>query len=656
MLAETDYPVKTIYRTNLKSFKPIILRAVLALMLSGLFCLNLIANSAMQQPRDPVIWSVSFEGNESYSNIVLRNTIAARSPNWFQKLFRRFDNFYLNERELRRDRIRLMRYYQRRGYDQVEIDLDITEEDDEWKRNVLFRIREGEPIQITSSTITIAADSAVIQEFRDLEQFQQQERQHEYREGRRYQTIREADVEGRFNEIMQNHGYPWAEARVEADIDSLAKSADVNVIINPGPKSWFTNFGIEGGTSVSNRIILRETEIDSGEVYDRRKIQHAQRQLFSHHLFRFATITIPDQPQDSTLDLNIRVRENPLRTIQASIGLGSEELLRGQVNWQHRNITGNAHRLGINARASFIEQRFSMDYLIPFVFNARSSLVSSPFIQRRLEPSYELMTLGFNNSLIYQLRRYQTATLSYEFTSNEEISTREDVSLPDSVLEYTVSSLLLTGYYSQGISREPKGWVIRPSAEFSGTFGEATYTFQKLALDVRHYAPLSRSTTVAGRINAGTIFYTQSDSLPANIRFYTGGTNSVRGWSRQSLGPKRPTFDEGEFDGYLPIGGRAVFSFNIELRQQIEFLISGFGIGLFLDGGQVWRAIDRIDERPLQFGAGGGLRYQSPIGPVRIDIGYKLNPTDRDLNHFGGVDHGSAWSRIGIHFSIGQAF
>ena len=64
-----------------------------------------------------------------------------------------------------------------------------------------------------------------------------------------------------------------------------------------------------------------------------------------------------------------------------------------------------------------------------------------------------------------------------------------------------------------------------------------------------------------------------------------------------------------------------------------------------------------LEEKGLyNSGAGGGIRYQSPIGPIRIDIGYKLNPTDEDLNIYEGTDYGSKWSRIGIHFSIGQAF
>ena len=104
------------------------------------------------------------------------------------------------------------------------------------------------------------------------------------------------------------------------------------------------------------------------------------------------------------------------------------------------------------------------------------------------------------------------------------------------------------------------------------------------------------------------------------------------------------------------MGGRAKFAFNVEIRQDLNKLLDGFGIAAFLDGGQIWRGFDNLGERPIQFGAGGGFRYQSPIGPIRIDLGYKLNPTDSDLGVYQGSGEANFWDRVGIHFSIGQAF
>ena len=607
--------------------------------------------------REEVVWKISFEGNESYRGMVLEQVIATTAPPFIKRVFRRLGNYPFSETELRRDRIRLERYYQRRGFQNVQVTFEVEERRKEWRKDATFFIREGEPIRVANSEVVIDADESTKREIREAREFQRALERHEFREGRRYQMIRQADVEGRFLQTLENLGYAWPEVEIRNELVPEANRANVKIILTPNSKTFFTDFKIEGDLSVSERTLIRQTDIKAGDVYSRNKIQTAQRSIFNHHLFRFATITLPEQEKDSTLTALIRVREHKPRTVQAAIGVGREEIVRGQVAWQHRNISGTGHRLGANIRASFIEQSVGTDYLVPYIFNARSSNVNSLFGVHRLEPAYELFQAGFNSSLIYQIRRNRTASLSYEFSINEELSRDQGVDLPDNVINYTVSSLKFSGYYSEGLGRDQRGWVVQPSIELSGLFSEASFSFQKFNVDVRRFTPLTSSTTLAKRVNSGIIFHEATESLPGNIRFFAGGTNSVRGWTRQSLGPSLPSFDgDGNFSHYVPVGGKSTVSFNVELRQDMTRIIPNFGMAAFLDGGQVWEDIDSYDDRPIQFGAGGGIRYQSPIGPIRIDVAYKLNPTDEDLNIFNGDDFGSGWNRIGIHFSIGQAF
>lgn len=610
-----------------------------------------------ESEREPVVWSVDIEGHKTFREIVLKDVIANESPSLFQKIFRQFDDFYYTENEVRRDQIRLRRYYERRGFYSVEVNYQVTEEDDDWKKNILFTITEGIPLTIQSSTVTIQADSSVSQNIRETRDFERVLSRHDYQAGRRFEPIRQPDVEGAFLEVLGNMGYAWPEINIQTAVDSLAAQVDVEIQITPNIKTYFSEFQIEGELSVPRGVLLRQSGLREGEQYSRNEIQNAQRNIFNHHLFRFATITLPEQDHDSTLSTLIRVREFEPRTIQASVGVGMEEVVRGQVQWEHRNINGRGHRYSANARASFIEQRLSTDYLVPYIFNSKSRNVTSLFGLHRLEEAFELFQVGLNNSLIYQIDQRKTASLSYEYSLNEELSRDQQVELPDTVLSYDISSFVLSGYYSEGYSRGQRGWVLQPSIELSGTFGEASFKFQKLNLDVRKYTPITNSLTLANRVDGGVIFYAQPDSLPSNIRYYSGGTNSVRGWGRQQLGPKAPAFNEqGAFDSYIPLGGRATFLFNVELRQSLDKIIPNFGVAAFLDGGQIWQNISSLANRPIQFGAGGGIRYQSPIGPVRVDIAYKLNPTDEDLRIYGDENFGSAWDRIGIHFSIGQAF
>lgn len=613
------------------------------------------ANNGDEIP--PQVWGITFEGNTTYSPMVLKNQIATEAAGFGQKL--RFWNrtgFEFDEQEVKRDVVRIRNYYQRRGFINIGVGFDVKTKNKGWKKEVVFKIKERQPIRITDLHYEIDGDSENVESVRESSAFNRAQESHSYQPKSRYEMVQEPQVVGQFTDVFKNMGYAYAEVDIQAGIDSTALTADVTIAADLGPRTYIDSVEVEGLESIDKEYVLREAALKKGDLYNMKKLQEAQQQIFDHHLFRFATISIPDQPKDSTLNLVMRVRENEKRSVELLAGFGTEDKLRGQVSWTHRNVNHRGHRFNATGRASFIEQYLNLGYLFPYVYNTKSSVVISPFGQHLLEDNYELFRAGVTNSFIYRYSQNLTATASYEFTKNQELTRRSETSLPDSTLEYDLSSLQLSGYYSQGYGREQEGWVIQPYFESSGFFGFATYTFQKLSADIRRFTRLGNSTMLATRLKSGAIFNAKSDSLPNNIRYYLGGTNSVRGWYRNQLGPKRAQTESSEFDGYVPRGGSAMVGFNIEIRQELNFLIDGLGMATFFDGGQVWETFARIQRRPLQFGTGGGLRYQSPIGPVRIDVGYKLNPTDQDLKIYQGTDYGSAWDRIGIHFSIGQAF
>jgi outer membrane translocation and assembly module TamA len=161
-----------------------------------------------------------------------------------------------------------------------------------------------------------------------------------------------------------------------------------------------------------------------------------------------------------------------------------------------------------------------------------------------------------------------------------------------------------------------------------------------VSADGRHYLPISDRVVFANRMQIGTIraAYNDPAQVPFSKKYFLGGAGSIRGWGRYEISP---------LAGGLPVGGNTLFEFSSELRAVLS---GNFGGVLFLDAGNVW-VQGPIHLNDLRYAIGPGLRYQTPIGPVRFDFGYQLNPIP------GLLVNGSPQSRRWrIHFSIGQAF
>lgn len=621
------------------------------------------------------IWSIDIEGNKSYEDVVIKQFIANDAPNLWQKItFFRQKGFYLSENEIRRDVIRIQRFYNVRGFNDAEVSYRIEPRNKPWKKELIFTVKENYPIRVDSVEVHIDAPKQDSLFMSNSSSFRSAIRRLPYRRGRVYKPVEEQEVLGRINEGLRNLGYPYAESSLTAVVDTAAKQADVSITTRPGPRARFDSVRIEGETTLDDFYIRRETGIKKGEYFSDKKLRTAQREVYKHHLMRLALVSIPDQPKDSTIDVLIRVKELSLRSVQLQGGIGGFDrlhervsiynfykLFRFQAGWIYRNVRGRGEQFSVNTRLSAYEASLSTEYLFPYVFNTKSSVNINPYAQVRVEDSYSIRSLGLINTFGYEYNRNLTGTFSYEFAVNDEFNVKTDIDtnggLPDSVLSYNISSFRFNFYYAKGLGNDGDGFIVQPYWELSGLFGESTYSFQKLAIDLRQFRNLTGDLVFATRVNAGVMYYAKQDSLPKDVRFYTGGTSSVRGWARKQLGPKKPVFDdEGNFKRYSGIGGNALINFNIELRQGIDPLLKGVGFAVFLDGGQVYSRLTSIGQSELQYGVGGGIRYRSPIGPIRFDIAYKVNPTDEDLNIYEGVDYGGRWARWGFHLSIGQAF
>jgi outer membrane translocation and assembly module TamA len=175
--------------------------------------------------------------------------------------------------------------------------------------------------------------------------------------------------------------------------------------------------------------------------------------------------------------------------------------------------------------------------------------------------------------------------------------------------------------------------VLRGELDHSTRALISTTSFVKLLLEARHYFPLTEKLILATRFSVGDIEpYAGSETIPGNVRFLAGGPGSIRGYAPNRVGPLD---SQGR-----PIGGNSLLLGGVELRFPITGDLGGV---VFVDAGNVYSDSFGYNLGDLRVGVGPGIRYNTPIGPVRVDFGIALNP--RASDKFGRLD-----------FSIGQAF
>jgi outer membrane translocation and assembly module TamA len=358
---------------------------------------------------------------------------------------------------------------------------------------------------------------------------------------------------------------------------------------------------------------------------------------------------------EAPLDLEFEVRERKPRTIQLGAGASSVEQFRLQVEWTHRNLFHGAQQLTLLGKISGIEQLAETRLYLPYFFGRRTTFTQTLFVRNEQEidtdplgiidalftieeaqPAFDLFSVGGETRVSYELSRYWKGFAGVELSLNN-FSNVDEAALPDD--EVAEDNLLFVQFVearwdtSDSILNPTRGVILRGRFDHSTTALISDVSFVKFFFEARHYRRLWRQTILAMQLGLGSIWpYGETEEVPFNVRFFAGGPGSVRGFALNRLGPLDNNGD--------PIGGNSLIEGSIELR----FPIAGaFGGAVFVDFGNVYREpfTYRLDD--LRYAVGPGIRYNTPVGPLRVDFGIIVDR--RSGEDFGRVE-----------FSIGQAF
>jgi outer membrane protein insertion porin family len=686
--------------------------------------------AAQQKPR--VVRGLRFEGNHALDDYTLTIAIATSNSSylaraWPFRLLGLGEKRPFDELEFRRDVVRLLLLYRQSGYMNAAIDTLVRRDSTGHDAYVTFRIAEGEPVRVKSIDLP-GLDSLL-----------------NVRALRRDLPLQVGDPFNRFlfqasadtiTSRLRNRGYAYADVLRNFDTDAATLSAQVTLEAVPGPRMRVGAVEIAGLAQVDSTTVRRALSIHPGDTYRQDQLFQSQRDLYGLGLFRAAYVQLvdslpPASPADSLVRVVVQLHEGARHGVRAGAGYGTADCFRLQAGWTSHDFFGGGRTFDVTGRLSKIGTGYPLDggfkqnvchaldgddnsdtlnytltatLLQPYFLSPRHTASVGVFGERRSEiEAYTRQAVGVTSAITFNARRSLPVSVGYTFsvgrTTAQPASYCSVFRVCDSADQAFLrdrrrfGAVTMTAVHRRvnGVLDPTAGGVVQLSLEYASRFvgSDTLYEFNRGELDIVHYYQISRRAVFAWRVQAGAILpqrITLSGQsarfVPPDQRFYGGGPNSVRGYSRNELGPlvyvtddtTMPTVSGGDTT-YLhlqtaPTGGNALFVTSAELRFPTPFLPDRLRVGLFVDAGQVWeRRTELISLGTLRVTPGLGLRYATPLGPVRLDAaynGYANEPGPLYLSNGSTITRvrdayrrprpSGFLRRIQLQFGIGQAF
>ncbi|MFZ2446229.1 MAG: BamA/TamA family outer membrane protein [Syntrophobacteraceae bacterium] len=609
-----------------------LLLAILPIFAAAL-CL---AAETVETPRSPEapkktqlqVASIHFEGNKIIPASDLKKILTTK-----EKKFRWFTKAPLDEAAFKEDLERIEKYYLSEGFYHMHLVSHEIEPLVGSNVRIVIRVDEGPPMMVSELDLSIDGPA---EWRRDMLKGLP------LKAGKRFTVPFYKDSERAALKYLADRGHPKAKVDMRARLDKKTNRGVAAMEIQIGPVCTFGPVRIEGNESVAKEVIKREITFREGERFTGAKIDAVQQRLFNLDLFQFVDIAVENLEDESTaLPVRILVKESKKQTVRVGIGYGTEDLVRGQAQYEIRNFLGDGRRFQVSAKASSIVQVLEGRFIQPYFLLPRGSFILEGGILHEDQESFENRKLYLRPMYEYKWSEGKVSYFGYNLEANRlldvDVTTAARLATDQEHQEHYVSSLIAGNTWEKVDStlNPHKGWRILQNMEWATAGLGSEDEYFKLTLEGRGYVPTWSYGVFATRLKLGGIEpLGTSTTIPIFKRLFSGGSDSVRGYPYQRLGPLD---SEGN-----PVGGVDLVEGSLEWRFPIRTPFEGV---VFCDFGNVTQDFTRFSWDATRYTAGVGLRYLTLVGPLRIDFGYELNPPEQ-----------STFSPYQIHFSIGQAF
>lgn len=609
---------------------------------------NVTVRYVIDEKAKVLVDEIRFEGVKAFRHYELRAVMSTRRK-WILSWFTGAG--VLKDEELRTDVERLTAYYYDKGYIQVRVDdIDVTREDDELVLTV--RIDEGEQYRIGK----IYFEGEVLEEQEKLVEASGLKTGEIFRPSRMRESIFSVTEE------YGNLGRAFAEAIPMTDVHPETKTVDIGFRMTSGPLVSVDRIEVRGNTKTRDEVIRRELRQQEGEQFSGKGLRQGTSRVKRLGIFDEVKVESTRTDQPDKVNLVVNVKEGRTGTFSAGAGFSSEDSLLANARITERNLFGRGQTATLNVDFGARRQNYRIAFTEPWAFDVPLLLGVDAFnwsyefsdfkrggTGMSLRASYPLWELGLRDFLGASLddiragveyRLENTVINGISRTAPASIKFEEGTQLTSSIRP-SISRNTIDAPFDP-----TEGSINTISAEFAGLGGENEFT--KFDLSSRWYFPFYKAESGWKLVYAvaGTFGYgfgnggLSGEELPLSERYFPGGINTVRGFQSRSLGPREAWCDNltgciNDGDSRIDdsrtseIGGSSQLIVNNEI---IFPIIPDAGVKgvVFFDAGNAWSRDDGIDLGELRLAAGVGLRWLSPFGPLRIELGFPINSKPED--------------------------
>ncbi|MBI4251710.1 MAG: outer membrane protein assembly factor BamA [Candidatus Tectomicrobia bacterium] len=581
------------------------------------------------------IETITFRGSESISRRDVLSSMETSEWGIFSFLT---GSGIFREDELQKDLVRIRVLYESRGFLNVQVGQPIIREDRQrgWL-NITIPVSEGFVYKVGKIELRGGEDVVPPEELRGkMELFP----------GDVFnRTLLLRDVQ-RISGAFAERGYAFADVRPSTKINEQQKTADVVLDIGKGQRVFIGRIDLKGNTRTRENVIRREVRITEGSLYDAAGLAKTRTRLQRTGYFEEIKIHERRRPGvDEILDIEIEVKEKPTGVVALGLGYNSQEagLVTAQV--REDNLFGKGWVASLVGRLSGLRRDVIASFVEPDFRDLGFSLGGDAFFGTEEFDTFDNRREGGRIRVGKEIQDFLRVFLTYELATSRISRVSETAALfiqeeaGRDIVESAITPSLV--YDSRNLRFFPSaGTLFTVAPSLFGTFLGGNVDLYLAEMDFRQYHSIGdrvrirllKDLITSYRVNLRYEEGISGDEVPAFRRLFVSGNHQLRGFRARDIGPR-------DANGEV-IGGLASALFSFELAHPF---IGPTQLAAFIDAGNIWGTSNAFDLSDLRYGAGFGLRFITPIGPIRIDIGYK-------------IDKKSGERPRELHFGVGAAF